>query len=131
MTKEQDCTGCGSPATLTRSLPLCSRCGLAVAEEVMGFVFAGLRGGAGTIELPAAAAPVMSPGEADDVAHQRLASLRKKGLRQVTYRDFKDLAEITGRSRPWVYRWLDDRVKGGDLIKDTSPGGGISYTLTY
>ncbi|MGY5634176.1 hypothetical protein ACW7N6_38190 [Streptomyces sp. UC1A3] len=120
MTKELTCAGCTGPATLTKAVPLCSRCGLAVAEEALGFVFAGLRDGAGVIELPAAPDGRMGPAEADDVAHQRLAMLRRKGLKRVTFTDFRDLMEITGRSRAWVYRWLDDRVRDGDLVKDTS-----------
>lgn len=131
MTKElKTCAGCGGPATLTRTVALCSRCGLAVSEEALGFVFAGLRDGAGVIELPAAAKAGMSPKEADDVAHQRLVSLRRKGVKRVTFQDFKDLMEVTGRSRPWVYQWLDDRVKDGDLVKDRTPDG-VGYTLAY
>jgi hypothetical protein len=128
MTKEMNCAGCGGPATLTRTLPLCSRCALAVAEEALGFVFAGLRSDAGVIELPALPEDRMSPAEADDVAHQRLAALRRKGKERVTFADFKDLTEITGRSRPWVYGWLDDRVKGGDLVKDTTQER-VSYVI--
>lgn len=120
MTKEQTCAACAGPATLTKTVPLCSRCALAVAEEALGFVWAGLRDGTGVIELPAAPEDRMSPAEADDVAHQKLAALRRKGLKRVTFADFRDLMEITGRSRPWVYRWLDGRVKDGDLVKDTS-----------
>lgn len=130
MTKEQNCTGCGRPATLVKTLPLCARCGLAVAEEALGFVFDGLRGDAGVIELPAPPAPGMSPKEADDVAHQRLAALRRKGVKRVTFQDFKELMTITGRSRPWVYGWLDDRVKDGDLVKDSSQDR-VGYTFAY
>lgn len=130
MTKEQNCTGCGGPATLLKTLPLCSRCGLAVAEEALGFVFDGLRGDAGVIELPAPPGPGMSPKEADDVAHQRLAALRRQGVKRVTFQDFKELMPVTGRSRPWVYRWLDDRVKDGDLVKDSTPDG-VGYTFAY
>jgi hypothetical protein len=130
MTKEMSCASCGVPATLTKTLPLCARCGLAVSEEALGFVFAGLRGDAGVIELPSAPAPGMSPKEADDVAHQYLVALRRKGLKRVTFPDFKELMEITGRSRPWVYRWLDDRVKDGDLNKDSSQDR-VGYTFTY
>lgn len=120
MTKELNCAVCGGLATLTRTLPLCSRCGLKVSEETLGLVFAGLRSDAGVVELPAAPAPRMSPAEAADVAHQKLATLRRQGVRRVTFSDFKGLMEITGRSRPWVYQWLDGRVKDGDLVKDTS-----------
>ncbi|MFH8805294.1 hypothetical protein ACH4F6_38095 [Streptomyces sp. NPDC017936] len=123
MTKEQDCTACGVPATLTKTLPLCSRCALAVAEEALGFVFAGLRSDAGVIELPAVPEDRMSPAAADDVAHQRLAALRRRGVERVTFGDLKELMEITGRSRPWVYRWLDARVRDGDLVKDSTPEG--------
>lgn len=130
MTKEQNCTGCGGPATLTKTVALCSRCGLAVAEEALGFVFDGLRDGAGTIELPAAPSPGMSPKEADDVAHQHLVALRRKGVKRMTFQDFRELMEITGRSRPWVYRWLDDRVKDGDLTKDTTQDR-VGYTFAY
>lgn len=130
MTKEQNCAGCGGPAVLTKTLPLCSRCGLAISEEALGFVFAGLRDGSGTIELPSVPEDSMSPREADDVAHQRLAALRRKGVKRVTFQDFKDLMEVTGRSRPWVYRWLDERVKDGDLVKDATPDG-VGYTLAY
>lgn len=130
MTKEQNCAGCGALATLVKTLPMCSRCGLAVAEEVMSFVFAGLRSDAGVIELPVATASRMSPAEADDVAHRRLAALRRKGVKRVTFHDFRELMEITGRSRPWVYGWLDDRVGDGSLAKDktTEP---VSYTFAY
>lgn len=38
--------------------------------------------------------------------------------------------EITGRSRPWVYRWLDDRVRDGDLVKDSSQDR-VGFTFTY
>lgn len=130
MTKEMSCTGCGSPATLSKTLPLCARCGLAVAEEALGFVFDGLRGEGRTIELPTAPEPRMSPKEADDVAHQRLAALRRKDVKRVTFADLRDLTEITGRSRPWVYRWLDARVADGDLVKDTTPEG-AGYTFAY
>jgi hypothetical protein len=131
MTKEQKtCTGCGVPAAFTRTVPLCARCGLAVAEEALGFVFDGLRGDSGVIELPAAPAPGMSPKEAGHVAHQRLAALRRQGMKRVTFQDFKELMEITGRSRPWVYQWLDDRVKGGDLVKEKTPDG-VGYAFTY
>jgi hypothetical protein len=130
MTTEQNCTNCGVPAAFAKTLPLCARCGLAVAEEALGFVFGGLRGEAGVIELPAAPAPRMSPKVADDVAHQRLAALRRKGVKRVTYADLKDLTEITGRSRPWVYQWLEARVKDGDLIKDTSQET-VGYVFAY
>lgn len=123
MTKEQNCTACAGPATLTKTLPLCSRCALAVAEEALGFVFAGLRSDSGVIELPAVPEDRMSPAAADDVAHQRLAALRRQGLKRVTFGDFRALMEITGRSRPWVYRWLDARVAEGDLIKDKTLEG--------
>lgn len=125
-----NCAGCGTPATLTRTVPLCARCGLAVAEEALGFVFDGVREGAETIGLPAAPAPGMTPREADDVAHQRLVSLRRKGVKRVTFQDFRDLMEITGRSRPWVYQWLDDRVRDGDLVKEKTADG-VGYTLAY
>lgn len=130
MTKEQNCTVCGSPATLVKTLLLCARCGLAVAEEVLPFIFDGLRSPSGVIELPAAPKDRMSPAEADDVAYRRLAALKKQGVKRVTFQDFRDLMEITGRSRPWVYRWLDDRVKGGDLVKDTSQET-VGYTFAY
>lgn len=130
MTKEQNCAGCGGPATLIKTLPLCSRCGLAVAEEAMSFVFAGLRSDAGVIELPAVPTSRMGPAEADDVAHRRLAALRRKGVKRVTFQDFKELMEITGRSRPWVYGWLDDRVKDGSLTKDTTQEI-QGYTFAY
>lgn len=130
MTKEQNCAGCGGPATLVKTLPLCSRCGLAVAEEAMSFVFDGLRDGAGTISLPAAAQSRMGSAEADDVAHRRLAALRRKGVKRVTFQDFRELMEITGRSRPWVYMWLDDRVKDGSLTKDTTQET-VGYTFAY
>lgn len=129
MTKELNCVGCGGRATLTKTLPMCARCGLAVAEEAMAFVFAGLRGDAGVIELPSAPAPRMSPADADDVAHQHLAALRRGGAKRVTFRDFKGLMEITGRSRPWVYRWLDDQVKDGSLTKDTKADP-VAYAFT-
>lgn len=128
MTKELSCAACGGAATLTKTIQLCSRCALAVAEEALGFVFAGLRDGAGVIELPAAPEDRMTPAEADDVAHQRLAALRRKGAKRVVFADMKDLMEITGRSRPWVYRWLDGRVKDGDLLKDTS-GEQVAYVF--
>lgn len=130
MTKEQNCAGCGAPATLVKTLPLCSRCGLAVAEEAMSFVFDGLRDGAGTISLPIAPQSRMSPSEADDVAHQKLAALRRKGVEQVTFQNFRELMTITGRSRPWVYMWLDDRVRDGTLTKDTTRDP-VSYTFAY
>lgn len=130
MTKELNCAGCGGPATLVKTLPLCSRCGLAVAEEAMSFVFDGLRSEAGTVSLPAVPQSRMSPAEADDVAHQRLAALRRKGVKRVTFGDLKELVEITGRSRPWVYMWLDDRVKDGSLTKDTSQET-VGYTFAY
>lgn len=130
MTKEQNCTGCGGRPALTKTLPLCARCGLAVAEEALGFVFAGMRGDAGVIELPAPPAPAMSPKEADDVAHQYLVALRRKGMKRLTFQDCKELMTITGRSRPWVYGWLDDRVKDGDLAKDTTQDR-VGYTFTY
>jgi hypothetical protein len=131
MTKEQKtCAGCGVPAAFTRTVPLCARCGLAVAEEALGFVFDGLRGDSRVIELPAAPEPRMSPKVADDVAHQRLAALRRKGVKRVTFADFKDLIEVTGRTRPWVYGWLDDRVKEGDLIKDKSQEK-VGYVFAY
>jgi hypothetical protein len=131
MTKEQKtCTGCGVPAAFTKTIALCARCGLAVAEEALGFVFDGLRGGSGVIELPAAPAPRMDPKVADDVAHQRLAALRRKGVKRVTFADFRDLIEITGRTRPWVYGWLDERVKEGDLIKEKTPEG-VGYVFAY
>lgn len=120
MTKELNCAGCGATAVFTKAVPVCPRCALAVAEEALGFVFSGLRSDAGVIELPAAPAPRMSPAEADDVAHQKLAALRRQGVKRVTFADLKGLMEITGRSRPWVYQWLDGRVKDGDLVKDTS-----------
>lgn len=130
MTKELNCAGCGNPATHTKTLPVCARCALAVAEEALGFVFAGLRGDAGVIELPAPPAPGMSPKEADDVAYQRLAALRRKGVKRVTFQDFKDLMDVTGRSRAWVYGWLDDRAKDGDLTKEKTADG-VGYTLAY
>lgn len=120
MTKELNCTGCGGPATVTKTLPLCSRCALAVAEEALGFVFAGLRSDDGIVRLPAAPEERMSPKAADDVAHQRLAALRRKGVKRVTFGDFKEVMVATERSRPWVYRWLDAQVTAGDLVKDTS-----------
>ncbi|WP_030248270.1 hypothetical protein [Streptomyces sp. NRRL S-455] len=126
MTKELNCTGCGGQAVHTKTVPLCSRCALAVAEESLGFVFDGLRSDAGVIQLPAAPEDRMSPAEADDVAYQRLSALRRQGAKRVTFEDFKDLQEITGRSRPWVYRWLDARVKDGDLVKDTA-GERVGY----
>lgn len=123
MTKEQNCTACAGPATLSKTLPLCSRCALAVAEEALGFVFAGLRSDAGVIELPAVPEDRMSPAAADDVAHQRLAALRRQGVKRVTFGDFKDVMAATKRSRPWVYQWLDGRVRDGDLVKDATPDG--------
>jgi hypothetical protein len=130
MTKELNCTGCGGPATLTKTVPLCSRCGLAVAEEALGFVFTGLRDGARVIELPAVPAQGMSPKEADDVAHQHLVALRRKGVERMTFGDFRELMGVTGRSRPWVYQWLDDRVKDGDLVKEKTADG-VGYTFAY
>jgi hypothetical protein len=131
MTQEQKtCTGCGVPAAFTRTVALCARCGLAVAEEAMGFVFDGLRGDSTVIELPAAPAPRMSAKEADDVAHQHLVALRRKGVKRVTFQDCKELVNLTGRSRPWVYAWLDDRVKDGNLVKDETQKT-IGYTFTY
>jgi hypothetical protein len=130
MTKEQNCTSCGGPATLTKTVALCSRCGLAVAEEALGFVFAGLRDGSGVIELPTLPQPAMSPRDASDIAHQRLVALRRKGAKRVGFQDFRDLMEVTGRSRPWVYQWLDDRVKDGDLVKEKTADG-VVYALAY
>lgn len=130
MTKELNCAGCGAPATLTRALPLCSRCGLAVAEEALGFVFDGLRSDAGVIELPAVLPSAMSPKEADDIAFQRLASLRRQGAKHVTFKDFRDLMEVTGRSRPWVYQWLDARATEGELVKEKTADG-VVYALAY
>lgn len=131
MTKElKTCTGCGGPATLTKTVALCARCGLAVAEEALGFVFTGLRDGPGVIELPAVPSPGMSPKEADDVAHQHLVALRRKGVKRMTFQDFRELMDVTGRSRPWVYQWLDDRVKDGDLVKDRSEDR-VGYTFAY
>lgn len=132
MTKETNCAACAGPATLTKTIPLCARCGLAVSEEALGFVFDGLRGDASVIELPAPPAPGMTPREADDVAYQHLVALRRKGLKRVTFQDFRELMETTGRSRPWVYRWLDDRVKEGDLVKDKDASQDrVGYTFAY
>lgn len=132
MTKELNCSVCGVPATLTKTLPLCARCGLAVSQEALDFVFAGLRGDAGVIELPSPAAPGMSPKEANDVAYQYLVALRRRGLKRVTVPDFKELMETTGRSRPWVYRWLDARVEAGELVKDKDTSQDrVGYTFAY
>lgn len=120
MTKELTCAGCGGPAVFTKTVTVCPRCALAVAEEALGFVFAGLRSDDGIVRLPAAPEERMSAVEADDVAHQKLAALRRGGVKRVTFADMKDLVDVTGRSRPWVYRWLDAQVKAGDLVKDTS-----------
>lgn len=125
MTKELNCAGCGAPAAFTKTVAVCPRCALAVAEEALGFVWAGLRSDAGVIELPAVPASRMSPAEADDVAHQKLAALRRQGVKRVTFGDLKGLMEITGRSRPWVYQWLDGRVKDGDLVKEKTPEGAV------
>lgn len=130
MTKELGCTVCGAPATLTKTLSLCSRCGLKIAEETLGFVFDGLRNGSGVVELPAAPKSRMGSSEADDVAHQKLAALKRDGSKQVTFKDFRPLMEITGRSRGWVYAWLDARVKDGTLTKDTS-GEVHTYAFAY
>jgi hypothetical protein len=129
MTKEMNCSSCGAPATLTKVVSLCARCGLAVAEEALGFVFGGLRDGATVIELPAPKS-VMSPKDANDVMYQRLVSLRRKGAKRVTFQDFRDLMGVTERSRQWVYKWLDERVGDGDLVKEKTADG-TSYTLAY
>lgn len=60
----------------------------------------------------------------------QLAALKAAGVERVTARQFTDTARITGRSRPWVYRWLDDRVKDGHLIKDSSQDR-VGYTFAY
>lgn len=130
MTKELNCTSCEGPATLTRTVPLCARCGLAVAEEALGFVFAGVRDGAEVIELPAPPEERMSPAEANDVAYQHLARLRRRGVTTLTYQDCKELKEITQRSRAWVYRWLDARVADQSLTKSKTADG-VSYTIAY
>jgi hypothetical protein len=129
MTKEMNCAGCGASAVHTKTVPLCGRCGLAVAEEALGFIFAGVRGGATVIELPAPESK-MSTEEANDVTYQHLVALRRKGVKQVTASDFKEIMTATGRSRPWLYRWLDARVDDRELAK-TKTADGVTYTFTY
>lgn len=50
----------------------------------------------------------------------RLADLQAAGVVRVTAQQFKDIPQITGRSRPWVYLWLEKRAESGVLVKDTS-----------
>lgn len=126
MTKETNCTACGLPATLTKTVALCARCGLAVAEEALGFVFAGVRDGSDVITLPAPPEEAMGAEEAKDVALQHLVSLKRRGATTVTFQDCRELMTLVGRSRGWVYQWLDARAKAGDLIKERTPEG-VAY----
>lgn len=142
MSKELTCAArCGAAPVIVKPVPLCVLHGLEVASEIVPGVLKGTVGKArqdaaanrSPAHLAAVAAP---PGTADlpdgparptrEEAHrlaaQRLDALRAQGLEWVAVRHFRDVPALAGRSRPWMYMWLQARVDDGVLVPD--PRGG-------
>lgn len=148
MTKESRCTACGRPPVTARPVQLCSMClteaAVQVVPDALRSVLNALRAEASVgravpslaevsatlSENPEIRSPRASVADANRAMAGQLAALRAAGVERVTARQFMDTARITGRSRPWVYRWLDDRVKDGHLIKDSSQDR-VGYTFAY
>lgn len=136
MTKKSMCKACGRPPCTARPVPLCSMCLMEAAvqatPDALRSVLNSLRaeaaaGRAGPALANVRAIPAENPkpprssvADADRIMAERLAALQATGVTRVTVRQFQDVPQITGRSRPWVYLWLDKRTEQGALIKDSS-----------
>lgn len=147
MTRRSKCTACGRPPATARPVPLCSMCLTEAAVQavpgVLRSALNSLRAEAAAgqpvsaltdvkatlAESPKPARPRASVAEADQIMKDRLASLRTAGVTRVTVRQFKDVPRITGRSRQWVYLWLNRRVEQGTLVKDASQDP-VGYRFT-
>ncbi|QDN64379.1 hypothetical protein FNV66_00665 (plasmid) [Streptomyces sp. S1D4-14] len=55
----------------------------------------------------------------------RLEALRAAGIERMTVQHFRDLSEMTGRSRPWIYMVLGTLVDEGRLVDDSRGGQAV------
>lgn len=138
MTGTSKCAGCGRPPTTARPVPLCPMC---LTEAAVQAVPDALRAVLNSLRAEAAAdRPVppmrsvkVAPGavsnpsrprvgveEADRLMAERLDALKANGVQRVTVAQFRDISQVTGRSRPWVYLWLDKQAERGVMVKDAS-----------
>ena len=137
MSKEARCAAkCPAVPVITKPVPLCALHGLEVAQEVVPAV---LKGSVGRARREAAAhrlasrleavatapetasmsPPVRPPqDEAVDLVRARLDALRAAGVEWVTPRHLRDIPQMVGRSRPWVYMVLGGLADEGVLVRD-------------
>lgn len=126
MTEKLTCLtdGCGAHPVITQPVPLCAMCGLEAASQIISGV---LHGALATARRDASVlcAPVpvrRPPAEAYRLADEYLAKLKEGGVERVTFRHVKDVVPITGKSRGWVYAWLEKRAGEGTLVRDDRHG---------
>lgn len=109
---------------VTKPVPLCAVCGLEVASQVVSGVLqsavATARRNAPNLTAPP---PVRrSQAEAYQLADEYLAGLKAGGAEWIAFRHVKDVVPITGKSRGWVYAWLEKRAADGVLVRDDRHG---------
>ena len=126
MTRKLTCVAgrCGADPVVTKPVPLCPVHGLEVASQVVSGV---LQSAAVTARRNApnltAPPPVRLPMEdAFRLADEYLAKLRAQGREHFAFRDVKDVMPLTGKSRSWVYAWLEKRAADGVLVRDDRHG---------
>lgn len=126
MTKKLTCVEgrCGADPVITKPVPLCSVHGLDVASQITSGV---LRSAvvAARRNAPNLAAPPpvrLTQAEAYRVADEYLAKLRAQDRERFAFRDVRDVVPLTGKSRGWVYAWLEKRASEGVLVRDDRHG---------
>lgn len=126
MTRKLTCVtdGCGASPAITKPVPLCPVHGLEVATQIVSGV---LRSAVATARRDApnltAPPPVRLPmDEAYRLADAYLAKLKEHGRERFAFRDVKDVVPLTGKSRSWVYAWLEKRAGEGVLVREDRHG---------
>jgi hypothetical protein len=115
---------CGAAPVITKPVPLCSVHGLDVASQVVSGVLrsavVAARRNAPNLTAPP---PVrLTQAEAYQVADEYLTKLKAQGREHFAFRDVRDVVPLTGKSRSWVYAWLDKRANEGVLVRDDRHG---------
>lgn len=126
MTRKLTCAAgrCDGAPAITKPLPLCPLHGLEVASQIASDVF---RSALATAHRNAphltAPPPVRrTQAEAYRLADEYLAKLKEHGRERFAFRDVKDVVPLTGKSRSWVYAWLEKRASEGVLVREDRHG---------
>lgn len=126
MTRKLTCAAgrCNGAPAITKPLPLCPLHGLEVASQIAADVF---RSALATAHRNAphltAPPPVRrTQAEAYLLADEYLTGMEDQGVVWFAYADVKGVVPLTGKSRSWVYAWLDKRADEGRLVREDRHG---------